>query len=212
MPNSTNVQFESDSLSLEGSLSLPEGNGPFPAVVVCHPHPQYGGSMENNVVNAICEALVKQSIAAFKFNFRGVGGSQGSFGVDREMQSDVTAAIAYLTTQKAVDPDRVGLAGYSAGAAWGLAVAYQDPRIKALAGISPPLSLFDFSILKDCRKPKFMLAGSQDEYVKVEELQDFCRTLAEPKECEIIDGADHFWWGYETVMAEKVADFFNKEL
>jgi len=158
MPNSTNVQFESDILLLEGVLSIPEGNGPFPAVVVCHPHPQYGGRMQNNVINAICEALVKQSIAAFKFNFRGVGGSQGSFGTDRQMQSDVTAAITYLTAQKAVDPERVGLAGYSAGTAWGLTAACHpggldergrrisgrgDPRIKALAGISPPLPATD---------------------------------------------------------------------
>ena len=224
--DSTNVRFESDSLSLEGVLIVPEGKGPFPAVVVCHPHPLYGGSMENNVVKAICEALVNQSIAAFKFNFRGVGDSRGSFSTGREMQNDVSGAITYLTAQKEIDPERVGLVGYSAGAAWGLAAVAchpggldgrgrrisgnGDPRVKALAGISPPLSLFDFSILKDCRKAKLMLAGSQDEYVKVEELQYFCRDLAEPKVCEIIEGADHFWWGYESLMAEKVAAFLKK--
>lgn len=70
------VNFPSGTILLEGILAIPQGAGPFPAVIVCHPHPLYGGSMDNNVVNSLSEALAQASLISFKFNFRGVGGSQ----------------------------------------------------------------------------------------------------------------------------------------
>jgi alpha/beta superfamily hydrolase len=76
----TRVSFPSGELFLEGILAIPEGAGPFPAVIICHPHPLYGGSMDNNVVYSLSETLTQASFVSFKFNFRGVGGSQGEFG------------------------------------------------------------------------------------------------------------------------------------
>ena len=119
------VRFPSGELLLEGVLGLPEGDGPFPAVVVCHPHPLYGGSMDNNVVNSICEALTRASLVSFKFNFRGVGGSQGTHSGGAGEQEDVAAAISFVSDQAEVDPGRIGLAGYSAGAGYSLACWYQ---------------------------------------------------------------------------------------
>lgn len=206
------AQFQSGDLKLEGLLQVPDNAGARPAVVVCHPHPLYGGSMDNNVVNALCDALVNKSIAAFKFNFRGVGGSQGAFSAGTGEQEDVKAAISFLVSHDGVDPARLGLAGYSAGAAWGLAAAYQDKRIKALAAISPPLSIFDFNFLQGSRQPRLMISGSRDEHVQAQDLLAFCRDLAEPRECTIIEGADHSWWGYETAAAETVTNFFSKVL
>jgi alpha/beta superfamily hydrolase len=206
------TQFQSGKLKLVGVLQVPDKEGSHPAVVICHPHPLYGGSMDNNVVNCLCDALVTKSCLAFKFNFRGVGGSQGSFGDGAGELDDVKAAISFVTALKEVDPARVGLAGYSAGAAWGLAAAYQDNRVKALAAISPPLSMFDFNILNDCRKPKLMISGGGDELVQESALLDFCRKLPEPGECYIVAGADHSWWGFEKEVAEKVTNFFSKVL
>jgi uncharacterized protein len=206
------VYFQNGVYKLEGKLFLPEGKTKFPSVIVCHPHPLYGGSMDNNVVNSVCEALLARSLAVFKFNFQGVGKSEGSFSVERERLGDVTAAINYFSCLPEIDKVRIGLAGYSAGAAWGLAAAYQDDRIKALAGISPPLSLFDFNILKTCHKPKLMIAGNNDEHISEKSFQDFCTGLVEPKRCEVIQGADHFWWGYEDTMAGNTADFFAEFL
>jgi uncharacterized protein len=168
--------------------------------------------MDNNVVNALCEALAADSMVALKFNFRGVEGSEGKFSVGEETQEDVRAAVSFLTTLNEIDTARIGLAGYSAGAAWGLAAVYQDARVKALAAISPPLGLFDISILKECRKSKLMISGSDDQHVYEEDLRKACLDLPEPKECEIIEDADHSWWGYETELAEKVAGFFKRWL
>jgi uncharacterized protein len=168
--------------------------------------------MENNVINSLCETLVIKSIVAFKFNFQGVGDSQGTFSIGAERQGDVKAAISFIASSYEVYPARVGLAGYSAGAAWGLASVYQDTRVKALAAISPPLTLFDFGILRNCRKPKLMISGSQDGHIEDKALLDFCGLLPEPVECDIVEGADHSWWGYETIVAEKVASFFRRTL
>ncbi len=143
------VTFSSGELLLEGVLATPEGKAPFPAVVICHPHPLYGGSMDNNVVNSICEALVGASIAALKFNFRGVGRSQGEFNQGVGEQEDVSAAISFIIGVGGVDSAKIGLVGYSAGAGFGFPVGVEDSRIKAMAAVSPPLSMFDFKGLKD---------------------------------------------------------------
>ncbi len=208
----TRVSFPSGELFLEGVLAIPEGAGPFPAVIVCHPHPLYGGSMDNNVVYSLSEALTRASLASFKFNFRGVGGSQGEFGQGIGEQEDVKAAISFINTVKAVDSKRIGLAGYSAGAGFALPVGLNDVRIKALAAVSPPLRMFDFDFLKDCPKPKLFISGSRDNFTPADQFLEFCQNLPEPKEYESIEGADHFWWGYETRLAAKVTAFFTKVL
>ena len=208
----TKVSFPSGGLVLEGILAIPEGAGPFPAVIVCHPHPLYGGSMDNNVVCNISETLTQASLASFKFNFRGVGGSQGEFGQGIGEREDVEAAISFVSTVKEVDSKRIGLAGYSAGAGFAFPVGFNDDRIRALAAVSPPLPMFDFDFLKNCPKPKLLISGSRDDLISINQFLEFCQNLPEPKECEGIEGADHFWWGYESRLAAKVTAFFTKVL
>jgi alpha/beta superfamily hydrolase len=208
----TRVSFPSGELFLEGILAIPQGAGPFPAVIVCHPHPLYGGSMDNNVVYSLSKTLTQASLASFKFNFRGVGGSQGEFGQGIGEQEDVEAAISFISTVKEVDSKRIGLAGYSAGASFALPVGFGDDQIRALAAISPPLLMFDFDFLKSCRKPKLIVSGSRDDLIPNNQFLEFCQNLPEPKECASIEGADHFWWGYESDLAAKVTAFFTKVL
>jgi len=208
----TRVSFHSGELVLEGILAIPKGAGPFPAVIVCHPHPLYGGSMDNNVVNSLSETLTQASLASFKFNFRGVGGSQGEFGQGIGEREDVEAAISFISKVKEVDSNRIGLAGYSAGAGFALPVGFNDDRIKALAAVSPPIPMFDFDFLKNCPKPKLLISGSRDDLIPINQFLEFCQNLPEPKECESIEGTDHFWRGYESILAAKVAAFFTKVL
>jgi alpha/beta superfamily hydrolase len=208
----TIVSFPSGELLLEGIVAIPEGAAAFPAIIVCHPHPLYSGSMDNNVVHSLCETLTKASFVSFKFNFRGVGESQGEFGQGIGEQEDVEAAISFITTVKAVDSQRIGLAGYSAGAGFALPVGFKDGRIKALAAVSPPLNMFDFDFLKDCPKPKLLISGSKDNFTAASEFFEFCQSLPEPKECESIEGADHFWWEYESRLAARVVTFFTNLL
>jgi alpha/beta superfamily hydrolase len=206
----TKVSFHSGELVLEGILAIPQGTGPFPAVIVCHPHPLYGGSMDNNVVSSLTETLTQASFVSFKFNFRGVGRSQGEFGQGIGEQEDVKAAISFITTVKAVASSRIGLAGYSAGAGFAFPVGFKDVRIKVLAAVSPPLAMFDFDFLKGCPKPKLLVSGSRDNFTPTNQFLKFCQNLPEPKECESIEGADHFWRGYESRLAARVTAFFTK--
>ena len=206
------VTFTSGNLKLEGVLHTPDGVRPFPAVIVCHPHPLYGGSMDNNVVDAVCEALAQASIAAFKFNFRGVGRSQGRYDEGRGEGEDAKAAIAYVETLKDVDAKRIGLCGYSAGAAFSLPVCCNDGRIAAIAAISAPLAMFDFSCIADCAKPLLLISGSNDDFTPAKRFTEFCKNLGNIAEYELIEGADHFWGEYESKLAERVVAFFKKML
>jgi alpha/beta superfamily hydrolase len=208
----TRVSFSSSSLLLEGIVAIPEGVGPFPAVVICHPHPLYGGSMDNNVVCSLAESLTQASFVSFKFNFRGVGGSQGRFSQGIGEQADVEAAVFFLTTLKEIDSRRIGLAGYSAGAGFALPAGVTDARVKALAAVSPPFNMFNFDLLNRCRKSKLLISGSSDDFTPGDQFLEFCQNLIEPKQCEIIEGADHFWRGYESHLAPKVTIFFTKAL
>ncbi len=204
--------FTSGNLKLEGVLYLPEGSGPFPAVIICHPHPLYGGSMDNNVVDAVCEALVQASIAAFKFNFRGVGRSQGRYEEGRVEGEDAKNAVKYVSELKEVDAKRVGLCGYSAGAAFSLPACCADEHIAAIAAISPPLAMFDFSCIADCAKPLLLVSGSRDDFTPADRFSAFCKNLGNTAEHELIEGADHFWGGYEPELAARVAAFFAKAM
>lgn len=204
--------FPCGRLSLEGIIEFPEGRGPSPAVIVCHPHPRYGGSMENSVVNSLCEALTQASFVSFKFNFRGTGKSQGEFSLGIGEQEDVDAAISFISEVTGVDAGRIGIVGYSAGAGFSFPVGVRDERIKALAAVSPPLSMFDFESLKDCPKPKLLISGAKDDIVDASRFLQFCRDLPEPKECVSIEGADHFWGGYEPHLTGRVVGFFTEAL
>jgi alpha/beta superfamily hydrolase len=203
------ITFPCGSLKLEGLYYGIEAREPVPAVVVCHPHPLYGGSMRNNVTYAIADALVKSGIAALLFNFRGVGRSQGSYGGGTAEQEDVKAALDWLGAGKGVDAGRLGLAGYSFGAGVAFPVGCRDALVRAMALVSPYFESSPNSLLRSCLKPKLILGGSEDDMVPAQDVETYGREAAEPKKCEIIKGPDHFWGGYERPMAEKVAGFFK---
>ena len=195
-------------ISLEGVWHFPESTGIFPAVVVCHPHPLYGGNMSSNVVFLICQALAQQSIAALRFNFRGVGKSGGTFGEGIAEQEDVRAALAFVLSTPNIDPKRIGLAGYSFGASVIVPVAVQDERVKLLALVSPALLDSGWEQLKGYAKPKFLIVGDNDFVISQREFWQQVKDIPEPKQCQVITGADHFWGGYEEEVAQKVTQFF----
>lgn len=168
--------------------------------------------MDNNVVNALCKALTQTSLVSLKFNFRGVGRSEGNFGQGIGTQEDVDAAISFISTVREADSNRIGLVGYSAGAGFALPAAFRNTQIKALAAVSPPVSMFDFEFLKDCLKPKLLISGSKDVFTSTSQFLEFCQNLPQPKEYHSIEGADHFWWGYESDLAAKTADFLCRVL
>jgi len=206
------IIFAGAGMELEGILHLPQGEPPFPAVAVCHPHPLYGGSMYNNVVLAICDALAKATILALRFNFRGVGKSRGNYSDGIGEQEDVKSALVFLTGMSNVNSSEIGLAGYSFGTKVALPVAIHSEEVRAIALVSPFLSTSDWGQLKSYAGPKLFLCGSEDSFIPPREVQRMTSELPEPYQYEVIHGADHFWDGYEKEIAEKVSNFFAASL
>lgn len=195
--------------TLEGVLYVPGGAGKHPGVVMCHPHPLYGGSMFNNVVYAVCDALAERQIASLKFNFRGVGDSQGQHGNGLGEQEDVLGALRFLAEHPHIDATRIGLAGYSFGARVCVAAAERDARVRALATVSlPTRNLVGQGILSSFDHPKLFIVGDQDSVVAAPDLQRFVQGLPVPKELVEVPGADHFWAGFEGAVGPVVAGFF----
>ena len=197
------LRFEAGGVPLEGHLRVPEQ--PARAVVVCHPHPQYGGNMDNNVVVGVADALRAAGVATLRFNFRGVGGSGGRHGGGAEEVRDVEAAVAELGRRVPDVP--VTLIGYSFGAAVGLRAGYRGlPGVRGLVGIAPPLAMLDMTFLADATLPVCLVAGDGDSFCGTRELQALAARIADAS-VAVIEGADHFFAGDEVRVAEPVCRF-----
>jgi len=202
------VTFTCEDIQLEGAWHLSETANPTPAVVVCHPHPLYGGSMDNNVVEAICQALAERSIAALRFNFRGAGRSEGTFGGGIAEQEDVRCALSLAASTPGINPEKIGLAGYSFGAGVAAPAAAEDSRVKLLALVSPALSDPDWAQLKNYKIPRFLISGEHDFVIPAAQFRQHLDEMAQPVQGEVMPGADHFWQGHEDELSRKVAQFF----
>src|SRR5690348_3756218 len=194
-----------DGFTLEGSLSVT----PLTTigVVVCHPHPRYGGDMDSHVVVGAADACRRVGLATLRFNFRGVGDSGGAWDEGRGEQVDVRAAIAYLREQLAT-PGRVALAGYSFGAAMAALVAASGESLAGLALIAPPL------VAPSWRSPGrprtdgsiVVVAGDRDAYCPREALTELGRALPDAK-VVVIPHADHFFGGASDALADAIGNW-----
>lgn len=204
----TNIEvfIPSSGLTLQGCLHLPDLPPPFPGVLFCHPHPLNGGNMDNNVVMAVGRALVKKGIAVVRFNFRGVGLSEGSFDEGIGEQDDARACLKFLLEREEIDSRRIGLAGYSFGGMIALSVGVREDTVRVMAGVSPVMRK---DVLKGCVKPKIIICGTEDNVVPTGKIMKETSKAGEPTEVRVIDGADHFWWGFEEQLGEIVAGFFS---
>ena len=196
-------------IQLEGLLSVQEALSIKGVVILCHPHPLYGGDMDNTVVAAGIGAASQEGLSTLRFNFRGVGESGGSYGEGMGEREDVKAVIDYFFARLKDSNVPMILLGYSFGAWAGMPVAVEDPRIKGMVAISPPLELYDFGFLKGCKKKKLLVAGNQDDYCPAARLQEFYEHLDEPKALAIIEGADHFYSFHDSALIKPLREFFR---
>jgi hypothetical protein len=202
------VTFLSGNLTLEGVLHRPPAQA-YPAAVVSHPHPLYGGDMHNSVVIAVCKALVESGIGALRFNFRGVERSEGAFGDGIGERDDVLAAFAYLRGLEGVEAADAALVGYSFGAAMSLLAA--DERVAALVAISPP-SFGSAVPPLTVRCPTLLIAGDRDDVAPTDWLTTLAGVIGPHCRAEVVPGADHFWWGRTEELAQAVLAFLRANL
>ena len=205
------LRIESNGPALEALLHLPEGEPPFPGIVLCHPHPLYGGDMYNNVTGAIVRAATGTGVAALRFNFRGVGESEGRYAGGEGEQDDVRAALGSLRAQPEVDSKRVALGGYSFGAVMAFRVAASGDELASLLGVSLPTPLGNLAGMH-ASEPILLTSGDRDEYSDVGVLAEFKASLGEQAELVSVPGADHFWWGSADRLIEIVGGFLRRTL
>jgi uncharacterized protein len=222
------IKFESEGLLLEGRLGLLEKLYSL-AVIICHPHPQFGGSMNNNVVYALEHQFGKRGFSTLSFNFRGVGESEGEYSEMRGETEDVISALSYLAKKEKTDSNKICLAGYSFG---GLMVLYAMSKIISFSGLSKskdpasdtplpgvlalvsPMDPGNGFKEDDWNKPlftcppdTFITTGTRDPFCSVNSAKELCVNIGPKARLAIVEGADHFYGQMEYEAAVSAAEF-----
>jgi alpha/beta superfamily hydrolase len=195
-------------VKLEAVLRRPERKPLRGAAVLCHPHPVYGGTMNNRVVFRAGKAAIDSGLAALRFNFRGVGASTGEFEDGVGEQQDVAAAVDWLRTKLPDLP--LVLIGFSFGAWVGLQVAGRDPRIVATVGLGLPVNHYDFDFLTENVKPALYIIGTADEFCPRDRMERLARRLPPHSDVRWIEGADHFFGSHIDQVQLVISDFLRE--
>ncbi len=203
------VLIPNGTIQLEGLISIHEALSLKGGVILCHPHPQYGGDMDNPVITTAVKAASEEGLSTLRFNFRGVGESGGSYGEGVGEKEDVGAVIGYFNSRLKVNTPSLILLGYSFGAWAGLPIAIQDERINGIVAVAPPLDLYDFEFLKGCKKRKLIIVGDRDLFCPTSLLEEWYQDLEEPKSLAIISGADHFFSFHTHLLTQPLREFFK---
>jgi uncharacterized protein len=198
---------------LEALLDEPSTGTTRAAVVFAHPHPQHGGTMHTKTVFQGAKGLARIGCAVLRFNFRGVGASDGAFDRGEGEKEDFAAALDYMAAKYPATP--LWAAGFSFGSWVALEVGAADDRVSVLIGIAPPVATsvsgqdYQFPNTLASEKPKFFVQGESDEVCPIEGMWHFYGQLKEPKELVVIDGADHLFDGKTSEVGEALEDLLG---
>jgi uncharacterized protein len=178
---------------LEALLEEPENAAPIETALVCHPHPQHGGTMHNKVVYRLARGLRRNGIVVLRFNYRGVNLSEGAYGHGDGELEDARAALAWL---RARYPDLpVTLAGFSFGARVVLRLACESAGISRVIAVGFPAAYRDALDLSRCMTPKVFLHSTNDQFGSVEEITQYVRMAQQPAKLQLVESGDHFFAG-----------------
>lgn len=181
---------------LEGRYHPQPGKPDAPLAIVLHPHPQFGGTMNNRVVYNLHYAFHRMGFTVMRFNFRGVGRSQGEFDQGIGELSDAASALDYL---QAMNPNskHCWVAGFSFGAWIGMQLLMRRPEITGFISVAPPANMYDFSFLAPCPSSGLIVNGTADRVAPPKDTNALVSKLREQKGITItheeIEGADHFF-------------------
>jgi len=184
------IRFLSDGHEIEGRL---EKNSLQKGVAITHPHPLYGGDMHNNVIKALARVYRQNGYTYLRFNFRGVGNSQGSHGNGLGEQADVRAAVSYLAD---LGIEQIDLAGYSFGAWVNALSTITDPLVANMIMVSPPVAIIDFGAISNLGSLRLIVTGSRDDIAPPDLIETSYHGWNTEAQFEVISGADHFYLGY----------------
>ncbi|HEY7459822.1 MAG TPA: alpha/beta hydrolase [Xanthobacteraceae bacterium] len=186
-----------------------------PIAIILHPHPQFGGTMNNPVVYHLYYAFANRGFAALRFNFRGVGRSQGVFDHGQGELSDAAAALDWA---QAANPDARAcwIAGFSFGAWIGMQLLMRRPEVEGFISIAAPANLYDFSFLAPCPSSGLFVHGDKDSVVPVAAVGTLVEKLKTQKgiviDQQIVKGANHFFDGKTEELIELVDEYLDRRL
>jgi uncharacterized protein len=203
------VMFNGPAGRLEGRYSAAtEENAPI--ALILHPHPQHGGTMNNKVVYTLFHAFAHRGFAVLRFNFRGVGRSQGQFDRGEGELADAAAALDWLQTYHP-NANTCWVAGFSFGAWIGMQLLMRRPEIASFVAVAPPANMFDFSFLAPCPASGLIIKGDQDQVVTDEAMQKLVNKLKHQRDITIdyrvVQGADHFFYSRLEELGRVVEDY-----
>lgn len=189
---------------LEAILNSGQHSAPF-AALVCHPHPLGGGTMHNKVVYHAMKVFSGLGLPVLRFNFRGVGLSEGLHDHGRGEMDDAVAALDWFDRRLGLP---ILMAGFSFGSFIGSKVGCSDGRVKGLVGLGVPSFAegrsYAYEFLKECTKPKLFISGDRDQYGPRDVVEPLLESAAEPKQIVWIEGAEHFFQGTPTSPGPKL--------
>src|SRR4028119_1754860 len=198
------VIFNGPDGRLEGRYQ-PSAKKTAPIALVLHPHPQFGGTMNNQIVYNLFYNFVNRGFSALRFNFRGVGRSQGSFDHGQGELSDAAAALDWA---QSVNPDARAcwIAGVSFGAWIGMQLLMRRPEVEGFISIAAPANRFDFTFLAPCPSSGLFVHGSEDRVAPSKEVVAVIEKVKTQRgiqiEHQLVEGANHFFDGkVEELMA-----------
>ncbi len=192
---------------LESILELPADAAVIGAVVVCHPHPQHGGTMHNKVAHTLARAFVRSGFAALRFNFRGTEGSAGSYDNGVGELDDALAALDWLAQQYPNVP--LWLGGFSFGAAIAVRAAVST-TVSGLISVAPAIYRFADGLEQQPECPWLVIQGDEDELVEVDETIAWFNSLAPGPELLVVPGAEHFFHGRLGDLRGAVMEFVEE--
>ncbi|GAB6054077.1 alpha/beta hydrolase [Magnetospira thiophila] len=186
-----------------------------PIALMLHPHPQNGGTMNNRVVFTLYQTFARRGFSVLRFNFRGVGRSQGSFDSGTGELSDAASALDWLQNYNQ-NARACWIAGFSFGAWIGMQLMMRRPEISGFVSISPPADQYDFTFLAPCPSSGLIIQGDQDQVVNKAAVDKLTDKLSSQKNIVIdyrtIEGADHFYGDHIIPMHEIVDEYVMAHL
>ncbi len=186
-----------------------------PIALVLHPHPLYGGTMNNKIVYRLYHTFVQNGFSVLRFNFRGIGKSQGSYDEGVGELTDAATALDWLQAQNP-DAPTCWIAGFSFGAWISLQLLMRRPEIEGFVAVSPPANLYDFSFLAPCPAAGLITQGDKDDVVQEELVSKLAGRLgvsvANPVEYKVIHSADHYYRGVEEELSGSVNDYIARRM
>lgn len=178
---------------IEALLEEPEEDEPVEAAVVCHPHPQFGGTMHNKVVYRLARGLRNAGCVVLRFNYRGVNLSEGEYDEGIGETDDARVAMQELRSRYPNLPMMV--AGFSFGSRVALRLSSQESSIRRVFAVGFPTRIPDREYVYHVSIPKIFIQSVVDQYGPRAEMEEFMTTVPEPKEIHWIQGTDHFFAG-----------------